>query len=110
MHRQQFTPEQIRESASQQTIELREMARSLSFWMDGVHYPSEGHYLEYVTRSYLRRRIPRRFEVSTGFISTLESNTQNDKEPYFTRKVSRQFDILIWDAENFPRYFVPMTL
>lgn len=105
MHKRQLTQKEIQEAASQQTCELREMARNLSFWLDGVHYPSEGQYLEYVVRSYLRRRIPRRFEISTGFISTLEANTQTGEETHVTRKVSRQFDILIWDADTFPPLF-----
>jgi hypothetical protein len=105
MYRREFTPKQIREAASQQTRELREMAQNLSFWLEGVHYPSEGQNLEYVVRSYLRRRIPRRFEVSTGFISTLEANKQTNGEPQVTRKISRQFDVLIWDADTFPPLF-----
>jgi hypothetical protein len=105
MYRREFTPKQIREAASQQTRELREMAQNLSFWLEDVHYPSEGQNLEYVVRSYLRRRIPRRFEVSTGFISTLEPNTQTNGEPQVTRKISRQFDIIIWDAHTFPPLF-----
>ncbi|PZU93148.1 MAG: hypothetical protein DCE90_17005 [Pseudanabaena sp.] len=102
MNERDINIQDIRNSASQQTYELREMARTLSFWMDGVHCPSEGQNLEYAVRSYLRRRIPRRFEISTGFISTLEINRQVDKEAKVTRKVSRQFDIIIWDANTFP--------
>jgi hypothetical protein len=105
MYRREVTPEQMREAAAQQTRELREMAQSLSFWMDGVHHPSEGQNLEYVVRSYLRRRIPQRFEVSTGFVSTLQANTNTNGERKITRNVSRQFDILIWDAETFPPLF-----
>ncbi|MEP0872748.1 hypothetical protein NDA01_23290 [Trichocoleus desertorum AS-A10] len=105
MYRREVTLEQMREAAAQQTRELREMAQSLSFWMDGVHHPSEGQNLEYVVRSYLRRRIPQRFEVSTGFVSTLEANTNTNGERKITRNVSRQFDILIWDAETFPPLF-----
>jgi hypothetical protein len=105
MHKSHLTRKEIQEAASQQTRELREIARNLSFWLDGVHYPSEGQYLEYVVRSYLRRRIPRRFEISTGFISTLEPNTLAVGEPQTTRKVSRQFDILIWDADTYPPLF-----
>lgn len=105
MRKRHLTGKEIQEAASQQTRELREMARTLSFWLDGVHYPSEGQYLEYAVRSYLRRRIPRRFEISTGFISTLEVNKQAVGEPRTTRKVSRQFDILIWDADTYPPLF-----
>jgi hypothetical protein len=105
MHKRHFTSEELQETVSQQTSELREMARNLSFWMDGVHYPSEGQYLEYVVRSYLRRRIPKRFEISTGFISTLETNNTTAGEREVTRKVSRQFDIIIWDADTFPPLF-----
>lgn len=105
MHKRDLTPKEIHDANAQQTYELLAMARNLSFWLDGVHHPSEGEYLEYAVRSYLRRRIPRRFEISTGFISLLEANTQNDNSVQVTRKVSRQFDILIWDADTYPPLF-----
>jgi hypothetical protein len=105
MHKRRLTPKEIQEAVSQQTHELHEMARSLSFWLNGVHYPSEGEYLEYVVRSYLRRRIPKRFEISTGFISTLGTNRPANGALEVTRNVSRQFDVLIWDADAFPPLF-----
>jgi hypothetical protein len=105
MNKRHLSQKEIQEAASQQTRELREMARNLSFWLENVHHPSEGQYLEYVVRSYLRRRIPKRFEISTGFISTLEASSQVGGEPQAVRKVSRQFDILIWDADTFPPLF-----
>ncbi|XGW00953.1 MAG: DUF6602 domain-containing protein (plasmid) [Leptolyngbya sp. BL-A-14] len=61
--------------------------------------------MEYVVRSYLRRRIPKRFEISTGFISTLETNRPASGALEVTRNVSRQFDVLIWDADAFPPLF-----
>jgi hypothetical protein len=105
MKKRHLSQKEIQEAASQQTHELREMARNLSFWLENVHHPSEGQYLEYAVRSYLRRRIPKRFEISTGFISTLEVSSQVDGELQAIRKVSRQFDILIWDADTFPPLF-----
>jgi hypothetical protein len=105
MNIRRLTAKKVEEAASQPTRELREMGRNLSFWLDGVHYPSEGGYLEYVVRSYLRRRIPKRFEISTGFISILEPNMQAGDEPELIRKVSRQFDILIWDADTYSPLF-----
>jgi hypothetical protein len=105
MRERTLTPEEYQEALSHQTSELIEMGRTLSFWLDGVHYPSEGGYLENVVRSYLRRRIPKQFEISTGFISILDSATDTAGQKKFTRKVSRQFDILIWDKYNFPPLF-----
>jgi hypothetical protein len=105
MRERTLTPEEYQEALSHQTSELIEMGRTLSFWLDGVHYPSEGGYLENVVRSYLRRRIPKQFEISTGFISILDSDTDAAGHKKFTRKVSRQFDILIWDKYNFPPLF-----
>jgi hypothetical protein len=105
MKKRHLSQKEIQEAASQQTHELREMARNLSFWLENVHHPSEGQYLEYAVRSYLRRRIPKRFEISTGFISTLEVSSQVGGELQAVRKVSRQFDILIWDADTFPPLF-----
>jgi len=54
MHKRQLTPKEIQEAVSQQTHALHKMDRSPSFWLDGVHYPSKGEYLEYVVRYYLR--------------------------------------------------------
>lgn len=97
--------EQIQDAATQPTRELQEMIKSLSFWLENIHHPSEGGYIEYAVRSYLRRRIPRRFEISTGFISTVQKKVVTDGRNRIFRKVSRQFDILIWDSHNFPPLF-----
>lgn len=105
MNERDFTSKDIQESIAQQTNELREMYKTLSFWLTGVHYPSEGGYLEYVVRSYLRRRIPKRFDISTGFISTIKNKVSESGIQSITRKVSRQFDIIIWDSAAFPPLF-----
>ncbi len=105
MNERNLTLEEIQEAAAQPTRELREVIKSLSFWLENVHHPSEGGYIEYAVRSYLRKRIPRRFEVSTGFISTLQKNVVANDQSQISRKVSRQFDILIWDSYTFPPLF-----
>lgn len=105
MHERLLTEEYIQSTLAQQTRELSEMAQTLSSWLDGVHYPSEGGYFEYVIRSYLRRRLPKRLEVSTGFISIIQYETLSNGNLEIKRKVSRQFDIIVWDSSNFPPLF-----
>lgn len=105
MNERDLTLEEIQEAAAQPTRELQEVIKSLSFWLENVHHPSEGGYIEYAVRSYLRKRIPRRFEVSTGFISTLQKNVVANNQSQISRRVSRQFDILIWDSYTFPPLF-----
>jgi hypothetical protein len=103
MYKREFTAQDFREAAAQQTRELKEMIANLSFWLDGTHHPSEGQNIEYIVRAYLRRRLPKRFEVSTGFISNLKSGESLPTTEI--RQVSRQFDILIWDSYVFPALF-----
>jgi len=79
-----------------------EWFRLLSSWSDELlsttdrvrnligdrHQPTKGSYLESLLRRLLRRVLPARYRVSTGFIYRW------DDEP------SRQIDVLIWDAQE----------
>jgi hypothetical protein len=53
------------------------------------HQPTKGGYLEALLRRLLRRVLPDRFRVSTGFIYHW------DEQP------SRQLDVVIWDAQRY---------
>jgi hypothetical protein len=70
-------------------------SRELLSATDRIHYliterhqPTQGGYREALLRRLLRRVLPDRFRVSTGFIYRW------DEQP------SRQLDIVIWDAQN----------
>lgn len=52
------------------------------------HEPTAGGYLETLLRHLLRRVLPDRYRVSTGFIYN------------WGRDPSRQIDVLIWDPQN----------
>src|SRR3989304_7115930 len=54
------------------------------------HWPSVGYSREEILRSFLKEYLPRRFDISTGFVY------RNSNE------VSKQVDILIWDSHRFP--------
>jgi hypothetical protein len=52
------------------------------------HQPTKGSYREALLRRLLRRVLPDRFRVSTGFIYR------------WNEQPTRQVDVLIWDAQN----------
>jgi hypothetical protein len=58
------------------------------------HSALKGHEAEKLVRKFLRRHIPKRFGVGSGFIID-----QNDSR-------SKQSDVIIYDAYNCPRYRV----
>lgn len=63
--------------------------------LDGIigsrHWLSVGSYKENLLKSLLRNRMPKKYEVGTGFVMTRRATE---------RVISRQIDILIWDAES----------
>lgn len=100
----EFNLNELQELLSYPTREIQSRIKQFDFLLKNAHAPSEGEYFEYLLRDYLKRRLPKRFEVSTGFISTLESSldlSNSQKEIVRTRRTSRQFDILIWDSQDY---------
>lgn len=74
---------------------LASWSKELLSTIDRIHYlignrhqPTKGGYREALLRKFLRRLLPERFRVSTGFIYRWDQNP------------SRQLDILIWDAQQ----------
>jgi len=61
------------------------------------HWLSVGSYKESILRSLISNILPRKFEVSTGFILA------SDKEGKLLK--SRQMDIIIWDSVNYAPIF-----
>ncbi|WP_206755122.1 DUF6602 domain-containing protein, partial [Leptolyngbya sp. FACHB-711] len=61
------------------------------------HWLSVGNYKESILRSLISNILPRKYEVSTGFI--LASNRKGEILK------SRQIDIIIWDSANYAPIF-----
>lgn len=61
------------------------------------HWLSVGNYKESILRSLISNILPRKYEVSTGFI--LASNRKGEILK------SRQIDIIIWDSTNYAPIF-----
>jgi len=63
--------------------------------LDGIigdrHWLTVGTYKENLIKSVLGNRLPRKYEVSTGFVLACKNKK---------RLISRQIDVLIWDSEN----------
>jgi hypothetical protein len=99
--RKRISREELVRRSTEQTEELIATMNRLSNWIEDVHYPSTGSYLESLISSHLRRRLPNRFSVSTGFLSSIEKVDSSN----FERFISNQFDILVWDSHNYPPLF-----
>ncbi len=61
-----------------------------------AHWLSVGNYKESLLRRHLQDKIPRKFEVGTGFVLAREGNK---------RILSNQIDILIWDSFEHSPFF-----
>jgi hypothetical protein len=61
------------------------------------HWLSVGNYKESILRSLISNILPRRYEVSTGFILACDRGGKLIK--------SKQIDILIWDSVNYAPIF-----
>jgi hypothetical protein len=68
--------------------------------LQGAHHASDGDYLEHLVREEVRRHLPDRYRVSTGFLSNVEPGADTHQ-----RRVSSQFDVLVWDAHDYPALF-----
>lgn len=61
-----------------------------------ISHPGElGTAREQIIRNFLTAHLPKRFEVSTGFVFDCKGN------------VSRQLDIVVFDADTCPRFEIP---
>lgn len=99
--RKKISREELIKRSAEQTEELIATMNRLSNWIEDAHQPSAGSYLESLISSHLRRRLPNRFSVSTGFLSSIEGVDDDS----FERFISNQFDILVWDSHTYPPLF-----
>lgn len=65
--------------------ELEAKLERVTQLIEGRHRPSEGSYREVLVRQLLRRMLPGKFRISTGFV-------------HFGDSVSSQWDIIVWDC------------
>ena len=77
-----------------------------------AHHPSLGRYKERLLMTFLSEFIPRRYDVGTGFVlfpteRLFESGIQKDYDflSGSDHVVSRQCDIIVYDANEFPTVF-----
>jgi hypothetical protein len=77
--------------------ELRSKVKRLDDIIGRDHWLSVGNYKESLVRNFLRSTLPKRYEISTGFI--LSKNYENQLIK------SKQIDILIWDSTDYSAIF-----
>ena len=68
--------------------ELNSTIDRIDYLIGNEHLPTKGSYREILLRRLLRRVLPGRYRVSTGFVYR------------WGEPPSRQIDILVWDAHN----------
>src|SRR5713101_7162440 len=69
--------------------ELLSATDRIHYLIGNRHQPAKGSYREALLRRLLRRVLPDRFRVSTGFIYRWADDP------------SRQLDVLVWDAQRY---------
>jgi len=71
--------------------------KRLDFLIGRAHWLSVGNYKEELLRSLLKQLLPKKYEVSTGFILALDDNGKEIK--------SKQQDIIIWNSYEYAAIF-----
>lgn len=77
--------------------ELRSKVKRLDGLIGRKHWLSVGNYKESILRDLISSAIPKRFEVSTGFVAACSREGE--------LILSRQSDIFIWDSVNYSPIF-----
>jgi hypothetical protein len=80
--------------------------------VQGHHYPSIGRYKERLLAAVIREYLPTNYSVGTGFVLFVhEATKERAKKPGFdsmnmgSHSISKQCDILIYDAARIPLIF-----
>lgn len=76
--------------------ELRAKVARLDGLVGRSHWLSVGTYKENLVRSLLTNKLPRKYEVGTGFVLAQAKNR---------RIISKQIDLLIWDSHSRAPFF-----
>ena len=79
------------------SYELQSKMKRLDFLIGKDHWLSVGNYKESLLRNLLSNVLPKKFEVSTGFIIACDEKGKEIK--------SKQQDIIIWDSSEYAAIF-----
>ncbi|UWH29574.1 hypothetical protein KW556_07830 [Aeromonas veronii] len=82
---------------SSHSHELKSKMKRLDFLVGRDHWLSVGNYKEELLRCLLKQLLPKKYEVSTGFILSLDGNGNQIK--------SKQQDIIIWNSNDYAAIF-----
>lgn len=94
---EEFITDGISRFFSSHSNELKSKMKRLDYIIGRAHWLSVGHYKEELLRSMLRQLLPKKYEVSTGFILTLDEEGHEIK--------SKQQDIIIWNSYEYAAIF-----
>ncbi len=78
------------------TAELQSKMDRLDALLSGRHWATIGSYRETILRNHLSSKLPKRFEVGTGFCLS---------SAYRKVRLSKQTDILIWDSTDHSPFY-----
>ncbi|WP_421234649.1 DUF6602 domain-containing protein [Aeromonas enteropelogenes] len=82
---------------SSHSHELKSKMKRLDFLVGRDHWLSVGNYKEELLRCLLKQLLPKKYEVSTGFILSLDGDGNQIK--------SKQQDIIIWNSNEYAAIF-----
>ncbi|PSV28113.1 DUF6602 domain-containing protein [Photobacterium sp. GB-56] len=82
---------------SSHSHELQSKMKRLDFLIGRDHWLSVGNYKEELLRILLKQLLPKRYEISTGFILALDPDGKEIK--------SKQQDIIVWDSVDYAAIF-----
>lgn len=92
--------EDIRAYAQSFSSELKSKKDRVENLIGSRHEKSVGDYRESLIREQIRRSLPDRISVSTGFVLMI-----GDVDGDLKKLQSRQIDVLLWDSSNYTAYF-----
>ncbi|CAH7024376.1 conserved hypothetical protein [Vibrio chagasii] len=96
-YRRFYVKDDVSSFFSSHSHELKSKMKRLDFLIGRDHWLSVGNYKEELLRSLLKQLLPKKYEVSTGFILSLDENGNEIK--------SKQQDVIIWDSNEYAAIF-----
>lgn len=82
--------EEFHKSTANEFEAIKNRVRNL---IGKANWGDEGRYRESILKSVIRRFLPKKYEIGTGFVV---KNLERDKQP----EVSKQIDIIIYDTDR----------
>ena len=81
----------IKDLSATYTSELQSKMARLDGLIGAKHWYSVGSYKEALIREQIGTKVPRQFEVGTGFVLSVTGRG---------RVISKQIDVLVWDSQR----------